>query len=88
VYVIGVYDIGERRVGKMLKLFRRYLFHLQRSVFEGELTEKQFVELRTEAGQLIDDANDSILFFMLDSDKYVRREGLGISVRDFSDPFL
>lgn len=88
MYVIGVYDIGERRVGKMLKLFRRYLFHLQRSVFEGELTEKQFVELRTEAGQLIDDANDSILFFMLDSDKYVRREGLGISVRDFSDPFL
>jgi CRISPR-associated protein Cas2 len=86
--VIGVYDIGERRVGKMLKLFRRYLFHLQRSVFEGDLTEKQFVELRTEAGQLIDDANDSILFFMLDSDKYVRREGLGISVRDFSDPFL
>ena len=35
MYVILVYDFGERRVGKMLKLCRRYLNWIQNSVFEG-----------------------------------------------------
>ena len=39
MYVILVYDIGEKRVGKMLKLCRRYLSWIQNSVFEGEISE-------------------------------------------------
>lgn len=39
MYVILVYDIDAKRVGKMLKLCRRYLNWIQNSVFEGELTD-------------------------------------------------
>ena len=39
MYIILVYDIGEKRVGKMLKLCRQYLSWIQNSVFEGEITE-------------------------------------------------
>ena len=37
MYVILVYDIDQKRVGKMLKLCRRYLDWIQNSVFEGEI---------------------------------------------------
>lgn len=39
MYVIIVYDVGEKRVGKMLKLCRQYLCWIQNSVLEGELSE-------------------------------------------------
>ena len=41
MYIILVYDIGEKRVAKMLKLCRRYLNWIQNSVFEGEITDLQ-----------------------------------------------
>ncbi len=34
MYYIAVYDVGEKRVGKMLKIFRKYMHHIQNSVFE------------------------------------------------------
>ena len=45
MYVVLVYDIGERRVAKMLKLCRQYLIWIQNSVFEGEITEVKLKEL-------------------------------------------
>ena len=45
MYVILVYDCGEKRVGKMLKLCRKYLNWIQNSVFEGEITEVKLKEL-------------------------------------------
>ena len=45
MYVILVYDVGEKRVGKMLKLCRRYLNWIQNSVFEGEISEVKLKEL-------------------------------------------
>ena len=39
MYVIFVYDFGEKRVSKMLRLCRRYLNWIQNSVFEVRLKE-------------------------------------------------
>ncbi|MDX1905292.1 MAG: CRISPR-associated endonuclease Cas2, partial [Thermonemataceae bacterium] len=39
MYVILIYDCGEKRVTKMLKLCRQYLHWIQNSVFEGEISE-------------------------------------------------
>ena len=36
MYVIVVYDVGEKRVGKMLKLCRQYLCWIQNSVFNDQ----------------------------------------------------
>ena len=38
MFILLVYDIGEKRVNKALKICRQYLDWVQNSVFEGELT--------------------------------------------------
>ncbi|PQJ26852.1 CRISPR-associated endonuclease Cas2 [Salinibacter sp. 10B] len=77
MYFVAAYDVDERRVGKMLKIFRRYLTWVQNSVFEGELTEAQFAELKAEAEALMDPATDSVIFWNLQAQKYCDRETLG-----------
>ena len=54
MYVIVVYDVGEKRVGKMLKLCRQYLCWIQNSVFEGELSEAKLRELKLKIKGIID----------------------------------
>ncbi|KAA6350671.1 CRISPR-associated endoribonuclease Cas2 [termite gut metagenome] len=63
MYVILVYDFGENRVGKMLKLCRRYLNWIQNSVFEGEISEVLLKELIIEAKRFMKEENDSIIIF-------------------------
>jgi len=63
MYVILVYDIEVERVGKILKLCRRYLTWIQNSVFEGELTESKLKELIHEAGKIMKKDKDSMIVF-------------------------
>ncbi len=76
MFVILVYDINVKRVGKVLKLCRRYLNWVQNSVFEGEITEAKYKMLRRELKQLIDD-EDSVLIYQFRSTRYSKREILG-----------
>jgi len=50
-----VYDIGEKRVQKVLKTSRKYLFWVQNSVFEGEITKANYVKLKAELKKIIDE---------------------------------
>ncbi|PWJ55958.1 CRISPR-associated protein Cas2 [Dyadobacter jejuensis] len=75
-YYIAVYDVNEKREGKMLKLFRRYLTWIQNSVFEGELTHAQFKSLEIEADRLMKDS-DGVIFYQLRDERYVDRIALG-----------
>ncbi|MCS7014388.1 MAG: CRISPR-associated endonuclease Cas2 [Chloroherpetonaceae bacterium] len=77
MYYIAVYDVNQKRVGKMLKLFRRYLNHVQNSVFEGELKDSDFLRLKAEAQALMNETEDSLIFYMLNG-KYLERETLGV----------
>ena len=63
MYVILVYDIGEKRVGKMLKLCRKYLNWIQNSVFEGAITEVKLKELQFKAREIMDIETDSLIVF-------------------------
>lgn len=63
MYVILVYDFGERRVGKMLKLCRRYLNWIQNSVFEGEISEVRLKELLMQCDAFMKKEEDSIIIF-------------------------
>ena len=58
MYAILVYDIGEKRVGKMLKLCRQYLNWIQNSVFEGDITEVKLEELKVKAKKIMDSEVD------------------------------
>lgn len=77
MYFVAAYDVDERRVGKMLKIFRKYLTWVQNSVFEGELTEAQYEALKTEAKDLMDPGHDSVIFWNVRAQQYCDRETLG-----------
>ncbi|MCH3991126.1 MAG: CRISPR-associated endonuclease Cas2 [Prevotella sp.] len=63
MYVILVYDIGIKRVAKMLKLCRQYLCWIQNSVFEGEITEAKLRELVLKMELIMDKNVDSVIIF-------------------------
>ena len=77
MYVILVYDIDEKRVGKMLKLCRRYLNWIQNSVFEGELTEVKLTELIIEAKKIMIQEKDSIIVFKSRQEKWLDKMIVG-----------
>lgn len=77
MYVILVYDIGEKRVGKMLKLARQYLNWIQNSVFEGEITEVKLKELKYRAEALMDSQSDSLIIFHTRDEKWLEKEIVG-----------
>ena len=53
MYVILVYDINQKRVGKALKICRKYLTHTQKTVFEGNITESRLKALKEELKLLV-----------------------------------
>lgn len=77
MYVILVYDCGEKRVGKMLKLCRRYLNWIQNSVFEGEISEVKLKELKYEARQIMNEEEDSIIIFNSRQEAWMEKEVVG-----------
>lgn len=78
MYVILVYDINQKRVGKALKICRKYLMHIQKSVFEGNITELKLRALKEELSHLIDAQVDSVIIYHLDSVKYTKKEQIGV----------
>lgn len=77
MYVILVYDCGEKRVGKMLKLCRKYLNWIQNSVFEGEITEVKLVELKILAKKFMNEKEDSLIIFKSRDEKWLDKEIVG-----------
>ena len=77
MYVILVYDMGEKRVGKMLKLCRRYLNWIQNSVFEGEITEVKLKELIYYAKDIMKEDYDSLIIFKNRQKKWLDKEIVG-----------
>lgn len=77
MYVILVYDIDEKRVGKMLKLCRRYLNWIQNSVFEGEITDVKLKELISEAKKIMIEEKDSIIVFKSRQEKWLDKMIIG-----------
>lgn len=77
MYVILVYDVGEKRVGKMLKLCRRYLSWVQNSVLEGNLSKGQLRALRIQIDDIIDKDEDSVILFSSRMEYSMDKEILG-----------
>jgi len=78
MFVIMVYDVNVKRVAKALKISRKYLHWVQNSVFEGEITQAKFVKLKNELKDLINKEEDSVIFYILRSTSYTKREIIGL----------
>ena len=46
MFIILAYDIHTKRASKVLKICRKYMMHVQKSVFEGDLTEAKLKKLK------------------------------------------
>jgi CRISPR-associated protein Cas2 len=66
MYLIMVYDVNVKRVNKVLKTARKYLNWVQNSVLEGEIK------------KIIEDKEDSIIFYIMRTTRYSTREIMGL----------
>lgn len=78
MYIILVYDIGEKRVSKMLKICRRYLNWIQNSVFEGEISDSKLKELKYRAQEIMNEDSDSLIIFYTRQEKWLEKEVIGV----------
>ena len=63
MYLIVVYDTLTERNPKILRICRQYLHHVQRSVFEGEVSTAQLKRFRSAVEAVIDRSYDSVLVY-------------------------
>ena len=63
MFIILAYDVNQKRVGKVLKTCRRYLHHVQKSVFEGTITESKLNHLKQDLQKIINTEEDSIFAY-------------------------
>ncbi len=78
MYVIIVYDINVDRVNKVKSFLRQYLYWIQNSVFEGEVSDSEFEIIYKGLMKIIDEDVDSIIIYKLRMAELLNREVLGI----------
>ena len=94
MYVILVYDInledkeGQKVLRNVFKTCKKYLVHIQNSVFEGELLESQAIKLKSELDRYIREDKDSVILFKSRSSRWLEKECLGKIEDDKTDNFL
>lgn len=82
MYVVLVYDIsqsenGQKRWSRVFKICKKYLSHIQNSVFEGEISKVQLVQLQQELKPYVDTTLDSVIIFKSRQEKWLDKEFWG-----------
>lgn len=82
MYVVLVYDInqnnnGQKRWSHIFKTCKKYLTHIQNSVFEGEISKVQLVKLQQELDSFVDKENDSVIIFKSRHERWLDKEFWG-----------
>ncbi len=92
LYIILVYDIegdekGQWVSSKVFKTCKRYLTHIQKSVFEGSLSSAQCFSLENDLKEYIRPERDSVIVFKHRDDKWVERETWGMQDNSMTNLF-
>ena len=80
-----MYDVNEKRVGKMLKKSRQFLAWIQNSVFEGELTDSKLEKFKIALKKIMNEQEDSVIFYYLKTTKYTKKEIIGKKLGGFNN---
>ena len=93
MYIILVYDIalnqnGAKILRHFFKICKKYLSHVQKSVFEGELTKSQLKKLMIELGKWIRDGKDSVIIFKNRNKKWLDKQFLEMDMSDETSNFF
>ncbi|MGI6707397.1 MAG: CRISPR-associated endonuclease Cas2 [Clostridia bacterium] len=78
MFIVFVYDVNEKRVNRVLKCARKYLTWVQNSVLEGEISNVNYIKLKEELKKIINDKEDSLIFYTFRTTKYSSRESIGL----------
>lgn len=78
MYLIVVYDVTVERIGKVRGILRQYLNWVQNSAFEGELTIGTLEELVLKLKDVIEEGQDSIIFYSTSNPKWLGKRVLGV----------
>ncbi len=83
MYVVLVYDIsksenGSKRWSHIFKICKKYLTHIQNSVFEGEIEKSQIAKLQSELKPYIDKSLDSVIIFKSRDKRWLDKEFWGM----------
>lgn len=64
MYAIVCYDVVcDRRRARLLRRLKGFLPHVQKSVFEGELSDARLIEMRRRIFETIDPAEDTVRIY-------------------------
>lgn len=86
MYIILVYDISLENGGSKIwrdtyKICKKYLSHVQNSVFEGEISESQLFELKKQLSKTIRKDMDSLILFKSRNERWLEKDILGVDIR-------
>ena len=84
MYLIIVYDVSVERVNKVRNYLKQYLNWVQNSAFEGEVTKGEFQKIKIGLKRIIEEDEDSILFYKASSQKWVNKEAMGVEKSEIS----
>lgn len=79
MFVILAYDVSASRGSKVMKICRKYLRHIQKSVFEGNISESKLRCLQNELKNVLELDRDRVCIYCLDSVKYAKRVQIGFT---------
>ncbi|MFE1169673.1 CRISPR-associated endonuclease Cas2 [Nocardiopsis sp. NPDC058789] len=85
MHVVVVYDTAAERNPQILRTCRLYLHHVQRSVFEGQLSPAQFKRFESAVKDVIDDGYDHVLVYTFPPGVVPQRLAWGIAKPEPSD---
>ena len=77
MWIIVTYDVNAKRNARVLKICRKYLYHVQKSVFEGHISDKKLYKMKMELARVIVPENDQIAIYMFDTLRYAKKEMIG-----------
>lgn len=78
MHVIVVYDTAQERNPKILRTCRRYLHHVQRSVFEGQLSPTQLRRFQSDVSNFLDHGYDHVIIYTLPPGAQLQRHTIGV----------
>ena len=87
MYIILIYDIckdenGQKRWNRVFKLCKQYLVHIQKSVFEGEISEADLMILKKSIEKEIKKECDSVIIFKSRNKRWLDKDIMGIEQDD------
>ncbi len=88
MFVIVTYDItDDKRLNKVRKILKKYLYWSQLSTFEGEISEGKLAQCMSEVNDVLNRKEDSVYVYEVKNPKNIKKKVLGIE-KSYMDNFL